>query len=70
MKGLGGLLLFFGIGSIALDIFGYEFVIMSWIHNWGTEVAWLIIKGMIGFGVVLFVFGLFFDNKIMEATRE
>ena len=70
MKGLGGLFLFFGVGSIVLDGFGYEFVIMSWIHNWGVETAWLIIKATIGFGIFLFVIGLFVDNKIVEGARE
>ena len=70
MKGLGGLFLFFGVGSISLDFLGYEFVIMSWIHNWGVETAWLIIKSMIGFGIFLFVIGLFVDKKIVEAASD
>ena len=70
MKGLGGLFLFFGVGSIALDFFGYEFIIMSWIHHWGVETAWLIIKAMIGFGIFLFVIGLFVDSKIIEAAKD
>ena len=68
MKGIGLILLFFGIGPIVLDFFGYEFVIMFWIFNWGVEVAWIIIKSLIGGGVILFVLGMFFDGKISEAN--
>ena len=67
MKRLGGFLLFFGIGSFLLNFFGYEFVIMSWIHMWGLETARLIILSMIVGGVAFIILGQIFDNKMVEA---
>ncbi len=69
MKGIGLILLFFGIGSIVFDFFGYEFFVMSWIFNWGAEVAWIIIKSMIGGGAILSALGLFFDGRISDQAH-
>lgn len=46
MKTVGGYLFFFGAGSIALDFVGMEFILMSWIDNWGSSVGWSIRIGM------------------------
>lgn len=46
MKTVGGYLFFFGAGSIALDFVGMEFILMSWIDNWGPSVGWSIRIGI------------------------
>ena len=47
MKNIGGLLVFFGIGSIVLHFLGMEFRLLSWIDNWGETVGWGIKGGMV-----------------------
>lgn len=55
MKEVAGALLFFGIGSIVLNFVGYEFMLLSWIDNWGTTVGWGIKGAMIVIGGILYV---------------
>jgi hypothetical protein len=50
MKKIGGYLLFFGIGSILLDLVGLQFIILSWIDHWGETTGWEIRIGMIVLG--------------------
>ena len=57
MKKLGSLLLFFGVGTIVLNLIGYEFAILAWIDNWGETVGWGIRAAMIVAGGALFVLG-------------
>lgn len=57
MKSLGSTLLFFGIGTIVLDLIDYEFMVVAWIHHWGPTVAWGIIGTMIVSGGLLFLLG-------------
>ena len=52
---LGKWLLFFGIGSLVLDLLSMEFIILMWINFWGPEVAWTIRIGMICVGGLLWV---------------
>ena len=54
MKSFGSLLLFFGIGSIVLNLVGYEFSLLMWIENWGETVGWAIRGGMIVVGAGLY----------------
>lgn len=54
MKSIGSLLLFLGIGSIVLNIVGYEFRLLGWIDNWGETVGWAIRGGMIVLGGALY----------------
>ncbi len=56
MKSFGSLLLFFGIGSIVLNLVGYEFSLLMWIDMWGETVGWAIRGGMIVVGGALFFF--------------
>ena len=58
MKNAGSLLLFLGIGTVVLNVIGYEFAILSWIDNWGTDVGWVIRGGMIVVGAALFILGM------------
>ncbi len=57
MFGFGSTLLFFGIGSLVLNLIGFEFVLMMWIDNWGIETGWWIRGAMIAGGVVLCLIG-------------
>ena len=50
MKNIGSTLLLFGIGSIVLNFFDYEFSLLSWIDNWGITVGWGIRIAMIVIG--------------------
>ena len=53
MKKLGGYLLFFGIGSILLNMIHMQFIILSWIDLWGDSVGWTIRIGMIVAGAAM-----------------
>jgi hypothetical protein len=53
MKKLGLYLFIFGVGSIILNFLHREFVILSWIDNWGPTIGWGIRIGMAVAGVVL-----------------
>ena len=52
MKNAGSLLLFLGIGTIVLNLAGYEFAILSWIDNWGETAGWVIRGAMIAVGAI------------------
>jgi len=54
MKELGSALLFFGIGSIVLNMINMEFIILSWIDMWGATIGWAIKGVMIAVGAVLY----------------
>ena len=43
----------FGIGSAVIHLLGYEFRILSPIHMYGPEIAWLIRGGMVALGAGL-----------------
>ena len=57
MKSIGSLLLFLGVGTIVLNLFGYEFMLLSWIDNWGEGVGWAIRGVVIVAGGILFLLG-------------
>lgn len=57
MSSIGSTLLLFGIGSIVLNFFNYEFSLLSWIDNWGVGVGWAIRIAMIVVGAALFFMG-------------
>ena len=57
MKQIGGLLLFFGVGSMVLYFLEMEFFLLQWIDNWGIEVGWGIRIGIAVGGAVLFFIG-------------
>ncbi|MCB1609897.1 MAG: hypothetical protein KDI71_23290 [Xanthomonadales bacterium] len=65
MKTIGGYLFFFGLGSILLHFFEMEFVVLSWIENWGADTAWGIRGAMIVIGAALWFFG---GSKDAEAS--
>ena len=55
MRGLGQLLLVFGLVSAALKLWlpGVHFLLLIWIDNWGNQTGWAIRIGMIVLGAVL-----------------
>lgn len=57
MKKIGSLLLFLGVGTIVLNLIGFEFAILGWIDNWGETVGWAIRAAMIVAGGALFFLG-------------
>ena len=57
MKQIGSLLLFLGVGTIVLNLIGYEFRILMWIDNWGETVGWAIRAALIVGGGVLWFLG-------------
>ena len=57
MKNIGSTLLFFGVGTIVLNLMGYEFIILAWIDMWGETVGWAIRGAMIVAGGILFFLG-------------
>ncbi len=57
MKSLGGWLFIFGAGSFLLNMFGMEFMLLSWIDNWGPTVGLGIRVGLIVVGAALWLIG-------------
>lgn len=57
MKQIGGLLLFFGLGSMVLYFLQMEFILLQWIDMWGTETGWAIRIGLAVVGAILFFIG-------------
>ena len=57
MKQIGGILFFFGVGSIVLYFLNMEFVLLAWIETWGESVAWIIRAVMAGLGGLLWLLG-------------
>jgi hypothetical protein len=57
MKQWGGYLFFFGVGSIVLSFLNMEFIILSWIDNWGTSVGWAIRIGLAVVGGAMWLLG-------------
>lgn len=57
MKQFGLYMMIFGVGSIVLNLVGYEFTILMWIDNWGTGVGWGIRAALIGVGAAMFFLG-------------
>ena len=63
---LGKWLLFFGIGSLVLDLLSMEFIILMWVNFWGPEVAWTIRMSMIGIGALLWIGTRFVPAPVPE----
>ena len=61
LQSFGIFLATMGIGSIALNQFGYELNLLSWIDNWGLTTGWTIRGAMIVIGGGLWFLG--FKNK-------
>lgn len=57
MQGFGGLLFFLGAGSFVLHYFNMEFMLVSWVDNWGPGVGTGIRISMIVVGGILWLLG-------------
>lgn len=57
MQAIGTYMAFFGIGSMILHFFDREFVLLSWIDSWGTDIGWVIRFLLVIVGVVLGIMG-------------
>ena len=57
MKSFGMWLFIFGAGSFLLNQLNMEFVLLSWIDNWGPTVGVGIRVGLIVVGAALFLIG-------------
>lgn len=57
MAQIGIYLMIAGVGSIALNLFGYEFKLLMWIDTWGPEVGWAIRLGAIVVGAIIWFIG-------------
>ena len=67
MKNIGIYLMIGGAGSIVLNQFGYEFVLLAWIDTWGETVGWVIRGAAIAAGAALWFFG---KPEEAEAPQE
>ena len=57
MQGIGGLLFFLGAGSFVMHYINMEFLLVSWVDNWGTGVGNGIRIAMIVVGGILWLLG-------------
>lgn len=57
------MLFLFGVGSIVLHFLNMEFVILSWIDNWGPNVSWIIRGALAGVGGILLLVGSLVEDK-------
>lgn len=57
MQGFGGLLFFLGAGSFALRYLNMDFILVSWVDNWGVGVGNGIRIAMIVVGGILWLLG-------------
>lgn len=68
MKTIGAYMFFFGIGSIILNFLEREFVVLSWIDNWGITVGWSIRIGLAVAGAALWLYGRSKESAEASAT--
>ena len=57
MQSLGGFLVLMGAGSFVLHLINMEFILVSWVDNWGTGVGNGIRIAMIVVGGILWLLG-------------
>lgn len=57
MKSIGAVLVLLGAGSFVLNMLDRQFVVLSWIDNWGSQVGTAIRIGLIVIGAVLWFMG-------------
>ena len=63
MKSWGLTFLIFAVGSCILHALGREFIILSWINNWGEEIGWGIRGGIALVGGLLLGVGFSQERK-------
>ena len=57
MKSIGGLLFFFGIGSMVLYFMNMEFILLMWVDMWGLTIGWIIRIAMAVIGGGMWLLG-------------
>jgi len=57
MQRLGGFLVLMGAGSFLLHFINMDFILVSWVDNWGPTVGTGIRVGMIVVGAILWFLG-------------
>lgn len=57
MQSLGSLMVLLGVGSFVLRFIDMEFILLSWVDNWGTGVGNGIRIALIVVGAVLWFLG-------------
>ena len=57
MQRLGSLLVFLGAGSFLLHFANMDFILVSWVDNWGVTAGNGIRVGMIVVGAILWLVG-------------
>lgn len=57
MQRLGSLLVLLGAGSFVLHLINMEFILVSWVDNWGPTTGNAIRIGMVVIGAVLWFLG-------------
>lgn len=57
MRGLGGALFFFGVGSMLLYFANMEFILLMWVDMWGETIGWIIRIAMAVVGGLLWLLG-------------
>lgn len=70
MGSLGKWLVFFGVGSIILNLLSMEFIILMWIDMWGVQTGWLIRIGMIVLGAVLWIASAVTAPRVEPVVEE
>lgn len=55
MKSWGIFLIIMAVGSAVLPRLGMQFIILSWIENWGETAAWIIRGALLAIGVGLVI---------------
>jgi hypothetical protein len=57
MRSIGGLMFFYGLGSIVLNFIDYEFVVLSWMNRLDAPIPWVIRIGLVVVGGILWLIG-------------
>ena len=70
MFNFGLTFLAFGAGSMVLNLFDFEFIILMWIDNWGPEIGWWIRGSMIALGCILCLVGVGMEDSEAELESE
>ena len=62
LQKLGGIIALFGLGSMILSFFDYNFVLLVWIDFLGTTLAWVFRVSLVIIGAILY-----FKNDLDDA---
>jgi hypothetical protein len=57
MKSWGIWFIIMGAGSYLLRMFGVDFLLISWVDNWGETTGHLIRAGVVVLGIIMLVVG-------------